>query len=480
MNNEKEILNALLRTDFYSYIQKVFSEVTGGEVFIPSWHLQLICDTLEKCRRGEIKRLIINVPPRSLKSIIVNVGLTSWLLGHTPSEKIISASYSSDLSEKFARDTKRVMESSWYQKLFPRTRLAKDRRSASDFNTTKRGCRFATSVEGTLTGRGGNWIIIDDPIKPGDIMNENALNKVNNWYQNTLLSRLDNKNDGVIIVIMQRVHEDDLSGYLLDGPEEWHHLKIPAVAEEDEKWNLSNGNQIIRKKGAVINSKQLSKQLLLSYKTQMGSYVFAGQYQQSPAPMEGGIIKKSWFNKFDINNPPKFHTIIQSWDTANKTGEIHAFSACSIFGLTKNNQYYLLEVIRKRLEMPDLVKKVTEVHDMYKKKYEFSEDRLEVLIEDKASGTGLLQILKKSYRYIKTVSIKPDNDKVTRLKNISVKVEGGMVYVPHIEQRWWSDFENELLRFPKSKYADQVDSFSQALNYEKMDRSEIMEIFASG
>ena len=183
--NKQEALKTVLRGDFYSYVQKTFNEVTGGEDFIDSWHLEVICDTLEKCRKGEIKRLIINVPPRSLKSIITTVAFPAWLLGHNPKEKIISVSYSSELSEKFARDTKLVMNSTWYKRVFGKTRISRERHTAYDFNTTARGGRFSTSVEGTLTGRGGNFIIIDDPVKPTGADSEKGLSKINQWYRNT-------------------------------------------------------------------------------------------------------------------------------------------------------------------------------------------------------------------------------------------------------------------------------------------------------
>ncbi len=458
--NEKQVFNSLIRSDFYSFVKKVFHEVTGGEEFIESWHIELICDTLERCRKGEIKRLIINVPPRSLKSIITNVAFPAWLLGHDPKEKMICASYAFDLSDKFARDTKAVINSNWYKEIFPATRLSKARHTASDFNTCARGCRFATSVEGTLTGRGGNFIIIDDPIKPIDIYSETTLPKVNQWYKNTLLSRLNNKETGCLIVIMQRLHENDLSGYLLENEEGWHHLKIPAIAEEDEVWQLSNGTTIKRKRGSVINKSQLSKETLLGYKKTMGSVVFEGQYQQNPAPIEGAIIKSKWFKYYTQEDLPNFQRIIISWDTANKTKETNAYSACCIFGLSDSDEYYLLDVYRGRLELPDLLRKVKSIYSQYKNRY--SNKAVDLLIEDAASGTHLLQHLKDERIYC--IAIKPEGDKLSRFKNASVIVERGDVFVPKTKQSWWADFENEMIRFPNSKYKDQADSFAQALS----------------
>ena len=456
---EEDALSLILKKDFYSYIQKVFYEVTGGEDFINSWHLEVICDTLEKCRKGEIKRLIINVPPRSLKSIITTVAFPAWLLGHNPKEKIISVSYSSELSEKFARDTKLVMNSTWYKRVFGKTRISRERHTAYDFNTTARGGRFSTSVEGTLTGRGGNFIIIDDPVKPTGADSEKGLSKINQWYRNTLLSRLNNKETGCIIVIMQRLHEDDLSGYLLAEESGWHHLKIPAIAEEDESWNLSDGRTIKRSKGDVICPDQLSEKTLEEFKKGMGPVVFEGQYQQNPTPLEGAIIKSKWFKYYTEAELPSFKRIVISWDTANKVKETSAYSACCVFGVSEKKKYYLLDVYRERLELPDLMKKVKQTRQRYNALYGV---KIDLLIEDAASGIQLIQLLKAEGVYC--TAIKPSNDKLSRLQGASVYVERGDVFVPKTQQSWWPEFENELLRFPNSKYKDQADSFSQVFS----------------
>ena len=249
----QNLANALIREDFYSFVQRAYFETSGGQILIPNWHIEVLCDKLEKARKGEIKRLIINVPPRSLKSQIVNVAFTAWCLGHNPKLKIVSASYSAELAETFARDCKRIMQSEWYKQMFPKSAIANEQSSAYDFKTISRGGRFSTSVEGSLTGRGGNIIIIDDPIKTTDMTNENALNKVQEWYTGTLLSRLDDQENGVIILIMQRVHEDDLTGFLLDKePDKWEQIVMPMIAEKDEKWKLDNIT-IIRHQGEALH-----------------------------------------------------------------------------------------------------------------------------------------------------------------------------------------------------------------------------------
>ena len=456
---EQEAFTQILRNDFYSYIKMVFKEVTGGEEFYNSWHLQLMCDRLEQCRTGKIKRLIINVPPRSLKSIVTSVGLTSWILGHNPKEDIVTASYSGELSNKFARDVKLVMGSSWYKSLFPKTRISRERYTASDFTTTAQGSRLSTSVDGTLTGRGGNFIIVDDPLKPGGVDSENAFEKVNSWYRGTLLSRLNNKEKGCIIIIMQRLHEDDLSGYLLAQETGWEHVKIPALAEEQEIWKLSDGTVVKRReKGDVINEAQMSKKTLEEFRKEMGPVVFEGQYQQNPTPMEGAILKPKWFKRYSQEELPEFDKIIISWDTASKVKETNAYSACCVLGVKSkpSKKYYLLEVYRDRLEIQNLFKKIKESYCSYKEHYGC---RIDLLIEDASSGIHIIQLLKAEDYYC--TAIKPSNDKLSRFEKAAVIVERGDVFVPQTKQSWWAEFENEIIRFPNSKYKDQADSFAQ-------------------
>ncbi len=272
--NDKELSSALIRSDFYSFVQRIFYEVTGGQILVPNWHLEVLCDALERARRGEIKHLIITVPPRSLKSIVVNVAFPAWILAHDPREKIISASYSNELSETFARDCKRVLISNWFRELFPRCVIATDQTSTTDFKTQARGGRFSTSVESTFTGRGGNFIIIDDPIKASDAMNESARNKVIEWYQHTLLSRLDSQENGVIILIMQRVHEQDLTGYLLENSDGWTHIKMPQIAITNERWTVGN-KTFIRPAGTVLHKKYMSQTKTQELQQNLGTYVWS-------------------------------------------------------------------------------------------------------------------------------------------------------------------------------------------------------------
>jgi hypothetical protein len=206
----------ILRNDLTSFIERSFYELNPQATFLPSPYIELIASALERCRTGKTKRLIINLPPRTLKSHAASVTFPAWLLGHDASKQIICASYGQDLADKHARDCRTLMSSSFYRGLFPETVLSPDRQSVNDFMTTSLGFRMATSVNGVLTGRGADIIILDDILKPDDALSETRRRAANDWYFNTLLSRLNSKDNGVIILVMQRLHQEDLVGEVME------------------------------------------------------------------------------------------------------------------------------------------------------------------------------------------------------------------------------------------------------------------------
>ena len=224
---------AVLRRDLMTFIERSFYELNPQTRFSPSPHIEVTASKLEACRQNKIRRLIVNQPPRSLKSHAVSVAFPAWVLGHNPATQIIAVSYGQELSDKHARDCRRLMASAFYRRLFPNTRLSAEKQSVNDFMTTEQGFKMSTSVGGVLTGRGADLIILDDPLKPDDALSETRRNSVNEWYDNTLVSRLNSKETGVIIILMQRVHQDDLVGHVRDQ-EGWDVLSFPAVAEVDE------------------------------------------------------------------------------------------------------------------------------------------------------------------------------------------------------------------------------------------------------
>lgn len=377
---------ALLRNDFSTFIEGSFCELNPDAQFLSNWHIEAIASELERCLRGETKRLIICVPPRSLKSHCASVAFPAWLLGHKPSAQIICASYGQDLADKLALDSRTLMNSEWYRNVFA-TRLSSQRQAVSEFITEAHGFRLATSVGGVLTGRGGDFIIIDDPLKPDEAVSDTQRNAVNDWYEHTLYSRLNNKQTGCIILIMQRLHEDDLVGHLLQQGG-WKILKFPAIAIEDETHIIQNcyGTRTVRRvKGTALHPERESEDQLADIRRNLGEYNFAGQYQQEPAPLGGGMVKLDWLKTYKVGEEPaQFDLVFQSWDTAVKATELSDYSVCTTWG-KKDQNLYLLHVLRQRMEYPELKRAVRGQAARF--------NATTVLIEDKSSGTELIQEL---------------------------------------------------------------------------------------
>src|SRR5579871_426969 len=233
------LFQALLRNDLRPFIHRTFTTLCPGQTFEMSWHIEAIAYRLEQIRRGKIKRLIINMPPRSLKSIATSVAFPAYALGLDPTRRFICVSYSAELAKKHSNDFRALIEASWYRDLFPETRIGQ-KDSETEIEFTARGFRLATSVGGTLTGRGGDIIVIDDPLKPDDAYSEAKRTAANEWFKNTLLSRLDDKRTGAIVIVMQRVHMDDLTGFVTGDSDEWTVLNLPAIAEADEEVPISD------------------------------------------------------------------------------------------------------------------------------------------------------------------------------------------------------------------------------------------------
>lgn len=445
---------SVLRNDFTSFIERAFYELNPERQLAMSSYIEVIATKLEACRFGRIQRLIINVPPRHLKSHCASIAFPAWLLGHSPGAHIIGASYGQDLSDKFGRDCRRLMLSAWYQAIFA-TRLS-DRQAIHDFSTTEQGNRLATSIEGVLTGRGADFIIVDDPLKPEDAMSETRRKTANHWFDNTLRSRLNDKAKGCIIIVMQRLHQDDLVGHVLEQ-EDWDVVSFPATAEQDQSFLIDTplGRRIFqRKAGDVLHPERESLTTLAAMRQNAGDYNFSAQYQQNPTPVGGAMVKHAWLKYYE-DPPGQFSQIIQSWDTANKANELNDFSVCTTWGIL-HKHFYLLDVFRRRLNYPDLKREVLD--NMRKHRANT------VLIEDKASGTQLIQELRGETYGIQPYEPPPGSDKVMRLHAQTGLFESGFVHLP-ASALWLADYVNELTTFPGSKYDDQVDSTTQALAY---------------
>ena len=455
---DARLASAIIGTDLYAFIQASFPIVSGGSRFLHNWHIEAIAHELTAVMRGDTRRLIITVPPRSLKSICASVCLPAFVLGHNPSRRIICVSYSEALARKHANDCRALMRSDLYRRIFPATRISPAKDTESEVMTTARGSRLATSVGGTLTGRGGSLLVIDDPLKPQDAQSESARESVKQWYSNTLLSRLDHKIEGAIIVVMQRLHLDDLVGHLLEQ-KGWRNLNLPAIAEEDTTVSLGSARLYRRQAGQVLHPERESQAALDELKTAMGSMEFAAQYQQAPVPVDGNLIKWSWF-KFYQQTPllQAGDRLIVSWDTALSGSQLADFSACVVL-LVRQQSIYILEVIRARLEYPELKRTVLDHHHRWRQAAAFCSS-YSLLIEKKGSGHSLIQDL---YRHnVHAIAINPEGDKVMRMAAQTAPTEAGCVNLP-ASAPWLDEFKKELLSFPASRHDDQIDALSQAL-----------------
>ena len=411
---------AVIRNDLYCFVQAAFPIVAAEDKLLGNWHIEAMCYELERVLRGEIKRLIITVPPRSLKSICASVALPGFALGHDPTRKFICVSYAQGLAEKHASDCRALMRSRMYQQVF-RTRISQVKDTQIEFATTAGGFRLATSVGGTLTGRGGNFIILDDPLKPQDAYSQTARDNLTQWYGSTLISRLDNKAEDAIVVVMQRLHVDDFVAHLLERGG-WTHLNLPAIAETEQRIQLGLERYRVRRIGEILHPEREPLTVLNNLKREMGSMDFNAQYQQTPVPPSGNLIKWSWFPFYDTppRRMPNDRTIV-SWDTALSAKELSSYSACVVLQ-ARGETLYMLDVIRERLEYPDLKRKVMESHRRWRN---WTNDYA-LLIEDKGSGMSLMQDLNRER--IHPIAIQPNTDKTIRMNAQTARIEAGSVF----------------------------------------------------
>jgi predicted phage terminase large subunit-like protein len=449
----QQIFRALLATDFRAFIDYVFDLLRPGTPFKPNWHIDAMAHKVSQVASGDIKRLIITVPPRHLKSIIASVALPAWYLGHNPSERVICVSYSAELAKTHANDFRRVVTDPVYQAVFPRMVLARE--TDSEIHTTLRGRRYATSIGGTLTGRGGNLIIIDDPLKPSDAVSEVSRQRVIEWYGNTLSTRADDKQTARTVVVMQRIHVDDLVGHLLETEAGFEVLNLPAVAQSTTTYDLGGGRTHIRENRDLLHPAHEPAEVLWAIKKSMGSMLFSAQYQQAPEPAGGKIIRRKMLRYYSAVEQRPTDRIILSWDIALSEKEAADYSACVVL-LNRGDLYYVLDVIRGKFPFNKLIDKIIEVKERYGK-------AASLVIEDGGISYGLIQALRE--KHVNVVDYKPKGDKAERLISQIDLFEGGSLLLPK-DASWLEAFVAELLSFP-GRHDDQVDALSQGLAWHR-------------
>jgi predicted phage terminase large subunit-like protein len=448
----EQIFQAILATDFRAFIDYVFGLLRPGIPFRPNWHIDAMAHKVSQVAAGEVKRLIITMPPRNLKSIVASVALPAWYLGHNPSERVVCVSYSDALAKTHANDFRRVVTDPIYQAVFPKMVLARE--TDSEIHTTLRGRRYATSIGGTLTGRGGNLFIIDDPLKPGDADSEATRQRVIEWYRSTLVTRPDDKLAARIVLVMQRIHVDDLVGYVLESDAGFEVLNLPAVAQSTTTYDLGGGRTHVREKGDLLHPAHEPAEVLLDIKKSMGSMAFSAQYQQAPEPAGGKIIKRKMLQYHtEIERLPTDRMVL-SWDIALSEQEAGDYSV-GVALLNRGESYYVMEVLRGKFPFDKLKDKIIDMKQRH--------GRAQLLIEESPISHGLIQSLRE--KHINVVDIKPDRDKRSRLISQIDLFEGGSVLLPK-DAPWLDAFVSELLSFP-GRHDDQVDALTQGLAWRR-------------
>lgn len=451
-----------VRSDFKFFLRQVFRTLNPDTELKWNWHLDAMCEYLLAVERGDIRRLIINVPPRSLKSITVTVAWSAWLLGQNPSESIIAASFGSDLSKKHSVETRLILESAWYMAAFPETRISYDQNEKDKYVLTKRGQRVATSVGGAILGDGGSYLILDDPLKPDEAVSPTVRKSTNFWVRNGYLTRFNDKNTGKFVLVMQRLHEDDVTGNLLEDGF-YTHLKLPAEFSEDTEIGLPGGHKWKIEKGALLDNVRLNHEVLEKERISLGEIGYAGQYLQNPAPQDGGIVKREWFQFVD-DKPNGFDAIVHSWDTAFKKSAGSDFSVCTVWGI-RHDGYYLLEVFRRKMEYPELKKQAIRLYERDIPRY--------ILVEDKASGQSLLQDLG-VMRGVPILGIIPEMDKEWRMSSCTDVIETKKVKLLK-DEPWVEAYLDEMCIFPNGRHDDSVDATSQFLRWAKVNFDRLVE-----
>lgn len=447
--------------------------------YLHNWHIDAISDYLTAVSRGEVTRLIINIPPRYMKSISVSIMWPAWDWVARPHRRYLAASYSQNLATKHSVDRRTVIQSAWYQARWgDRFRLSGDQNVKTEFTNNKRGHMIATSFGGTGTGKGGDVVIIDDPMNPKSAASDHQRNRTNELFDQTFTTRLDNKKSGAIVVVMQRLHENDLTGHLL-AQGGWEQLKLPAVAKERTIITTPAKTRYLREPGDILWPEREGPEEIAMAKTQLGTYGYSGQYDQDPSPVEGGMLKRRWWGFWIpegmlspappvevriedgtfhtcplITLPTNLETYLQSWDMAFKDMKTSDFVVGQVWASHGANKF-LLDQVHDKLDFPSTLDRFRAMT----RKWPQTQAKL---VEDKANGPAVISTLKGEIAGI--VAVEPQGGKEARVAAVSPQVEAGNVYLPHpLIAPWVNGFIEEAAAFPNGAYDDQVDAFSQAI-----------------
>lgn len=464
MIDDRLVEQSLCQEHLFPFAWRVFEHLHPGQTFSSAWHVEALCYALEQVAAGKTPRLTVNMPPRYGKSIVTAVAFPAWLLGRNPAQKIMVASYGGKLAADHARLFRQVITADWYQRLFPQTRLADDGNRAEEQITTAGGRRHAVSVGGAATGFGADVLIIDDLMKAADVTSAVERQRVTDFYDQTLYSRLNDKANAPIISIQQRLHEDDLTAHL-GASGRFAQLTLRAIAIQDEAIPIGFGRVHRRRKGEALWPEREPLTLLEGIRLDMGAQAFSAQYQQDPTPPGGNRIRWEWFGTYE--GPPDRSECVwvaQSWDTGFSAEPTSDFSVGTTWGF-QNNQWRLLDIERTRLDFPDLKVRVSALARRWNADL--------VLIEKAGSGIPLVQQLFREQRSWRPqyIGITPKLEKETRVEAQTARLATGNYLLP-MDAPWLESFRRELLAFPNGKNDDQVDSLTQFLEWSASPRGQ--------
>lgn len=455
---EQQIIYDHAQKSLDNFIKAAWPVIEPGHPFIDNWHIDAICQHLEAVIRGEIKRLVINVPPRSSKSTIVSVMWPVWVWLQDPTKRFMTVSHGDRLAVRDALASRRLLTSTWFQRGWKDNfKLTGDQNQKSRYENDHRGCRLAFGIGSGITGEGGDMLIIDDPHDAKSAMfSEKERQNVLDKFDQELSTRLNDSEKSAIVIIMQRLHADDLAGHVLKTGK-YEHLCLPMEFERARRCITKLGVQDPRTtEGELLCPARFPSTWVIEQKQLLGTYGTSGQLQQIPVPTKGGIVKIDWFRAYRvIPSNDQWMDVIQFWDTAQKANELlNCPWVCGTWIRTQTG-YYLIDVFRKWMDYPTgkrMVKSLAKKHNPNA-----------IVIEDKSTGSSLIQELKLE-EIMPLIPFEPENDKITRLSIESPVIEAGNVWLPE-SAPWLPDFLNEISQFPLSATMDQADMLSMALKY---------------
>jgi predicted phage terminase large subunit-like protein len=451
--------------DFVHQAWKFLEPVTP---LVWNWHLELICEYLTLIGNGNFKTvckdcegIIFNVPPRTMKSLLISVFFPIWVWTTRPALRFMFVSYSEKLSTQHSVFRRSLIESGWYQERWSKSfSLSRDQNVKSHYENSERGVMFSTGMQATATGMGGDILIFDDPLNPEQAISQAEREAVNVRFDTTFRSRINDPATGVKIIIMQRLHELDLTGHVLARESSrWKHVSLPAIAEQAETIKLLNGQLVQeRNPGDLLWPERLPQSFLESQRVGMGSWAFNGQYQQSPAPLEGGIVKRQWVH-FYRQLPEKFEFVVQSWDCTFSGGSDNDFVAGQVWARSGGKYFMLPYRMYERLDFSPTMAAIKTCHARFPQAHA-------VLIEDKANGPAIISELRKEIPGV--IAVNPEGGKIARAQATAPLWESGSIELPDPQifgLSWMEDYLHNICTFPKAAHDDDMDSTSQALIY---------------